>query len=367
MNLKKLFVLFTGILFCGILLFLGEIYFKQKIARGERIQNIELPSADSLRSKFTRGIYPNPPPVVPAEKRYSGPVVKDEGGFNTFTPGPKKIRHKFTRSDGSVAWDVDIHYDDYKRRIVPSNKKIAKSYLLLFGDSNIQGFGLNDENTIANFLSTELPDTNVYSYTSYGVYPYEILAKSEKIDRLKEVPEQHGVALYFLMSYHFSRNMGSINELGKRWNQNKHLVGIDEKGEFVVKGRFREENPVWFYLARILDQSSIMKYLKWDLVPGEKDLRIQIALIRKMQKNLEANGIKKFYVVLHPANFRPKLMEGLVTHLENEKIPYIHFGHWNMQELVEGPSHLVLDSHMSGAANKILGLGLAGVLRKDLR
>lgn len=362
MNTRKGLSFLAGLIVAAGLLYLGELFFDQKVRRGERINKTVLPSADYLKSKFPHGIYPDIPAPVALEKRYPHHFILEKDADHKFTPGPQKISHKFTRGNGEVVWNIDMNFDSFKRRVVPANKKNAKNFLALFGDSNILGFGLDDESTLANLLSQRLPETNVYSYSGSGVFPYEILGKALKIDREIEIPEKEGVALLFFMSYHLGRNMGSINELGKPWNHDKHLVDVDEAGKFVIKGKFRDENPVWFYLAQILDRSAFMKYMRWDLVPSEKDFEIQTALIRKMRKHLSGLGIKKFYVVIHPSMYRPRIVEKLVAHLEKEKIPYIHFGHWNLEELVEGPWHLVYDSHMSRKANSILADGLLKAL-----
>jgi hypothetical protein len=279
----------------------------------------------------------------------------------------KSYRHILRRKDGTVLWDIPFYMDRYSRRVVPADEKKnnADSFLAIFGDSNIVGYGIKGEDTIANQFSLFLPHTKVYNYSGVGYYPYQILQLSEKIERLVEVPENDGVALYFYMSYHLRRNMGGVYELANPWNSNRHAVDIDGNGDFIIKGQFRHEMPFRFWVLNHLKQTAIFQYLGIDIKPFERDYLIQTALIKKMMKNLDANGMKKFYVVIHPIQEKLNETQTLMSYLHKEKIPFIYMAHWNMVEITEGPIHLKIDAHFSGNANKVLAKGIKEVLQKE--
>jgi hypothetical protein len=121
--------------------------------------------------------------------------------------------------------------------------------------------------------------------------------------------------------------------------------------------------PIWYNLSKLLFKSYTLKYLKWDLVPDERDFKVQLAFVKKLKRTLEEKDLKNFYVVIHPQMYRPENTDSFIALLEKEKIPYIHLGHWKMEELTEGPVHLKLDAHYSPNANKVLAQGLAQVLK----
>lgn len=371
------------IAFClGLLVTVGAVYSfeqwcKRQISQGKFLVTVggAIDSVDDLKKKMKHGIFPDPPPEVPVEKRYFTPFDHTQMAIHEFHHFMDKRyhrdshRHVMKRPDGKLLVEVDFYFDKFGRRLTPANekKKNTKQFIAMFGDSNILGYGLPQDKTIANFMSEKLPGVKVYNYSNSGIYPYEILSYTNNIDRKTEIPEKEGIGLYFYMGYHLMRNMGGIHELGLPWTHLRKYVDIDEKGEFQVLGTFKQEKPFWFWLAPHLKRSYMINYLHWDLKPRDRDYRIQVALIKKMKKNLEAKGIKRFFVVIHPLQQKHEYTNTLLEYLDKEGIPFIYLAHWQMEHLTEGPITLVFDGHYSANANKVLAEGLTRILKPELQ
>lgn len=314
-------------------------------------------AVEALKKKFPHGIFPEAPPSI--EKKLSSPLAEDVRLFSEQVYVPiedtkstfHSFRHIYRKKSGEVFWDIPFYFDRYKRRIVPAdqNKKSSK-FLAMFGDSNIVGYGLPQDKTLANFLSQTFPELKIYNYSGIGFYPYQILSLTKKIDRTEEIPEKEGAAFYFYMSYHLRRNMVNIRD------PQHPFLELDEKGELVEK---KNENV----FLSLLYRSSVFQYYRLSPRPSERDYQIQTSLIQQMRKNLESNGIQKFYVVIHPFQENLEETQVLMSYLHEAKIPFIYFGHWNMKDLTEGPADLVVDAHYSGEANQVLAKGLEKVIR----
>jgi hypothetical protein len=322
---------------------------------------------------YPNGIFPDPPPEVPEEKRYYTPfnfsnvMMHDFSHIHDKKFHPDSHRHIIKKQNGDIFWDITYRFDKYHRRPTPENekKKNASEFLALFGDSNVMGYGLPEEKTLSNSLSKMLPGVKVYNYSGSGVYPYQILNWTHKVDRKVEIPEKEGVALYFYMAYHITRNMGSIQELGQPYSGHHRVVDMDDSGRFIVGGTFKEERPFWFWITPYLSKLFIFKYMNWDLKPRDHDFKVQTALIKTMRDNLKAQGIKKFYVVIHPIQQTLTATQTLLSYLHKENIPFIYFSHWRMEFLTEGPVTHVFDGHFSENANKVLSDGIYRTIKHE--
>lgn len=368
------FILGLGVTIGGI--FSLEFWCAHKIKelKPGKIDFAKFNSVEELKKLYPEGIFPDPPASLPPERRYKGSQYnvirpKHEIQFHK-NPDlhPESHRHLIKSPDGKVLANVLMSFDKYKRRITPSSdKKKTTQFVAFFGDSNINGFGLSPENTLAQHLSEKMPQTKVYDYSGIALYPYEILKRTENIDRKEEIREAEGVALYFHFFYHIFRNMGGIHELGNQGNSRiKRRVDINENGDVVIGKTFKEERPVSYYFAPYLTKSAIVRYFKLDFIPKDRDYEIHTAIIKQMRRNLAARGINKFFVVIHPMNYSTELTQRLLPFLSKEKIPFIYLVHWKLKELTEGPITLVYDHHISGEANKVIAGGLHQVLSQIL-
>ncbi len=366
----------SGVGFCTLLVVGVELWFGFQVRRNKFIdlKDRKIMSALELKNKFPNGIYPDPPIPVPIEKRdyHNYDLSIPKLSRNIPLPDTLTTLHSYrnimTDMAGTILWDIPFYFDRYRRRRVPGDlkKNTTSHYIALFGDSNILGYGLREEETVAEFLSRKFPRARVYNYSDAGIYPSQILEYTEGIDRVHEIPEKDGVALYFYFSYHIRRNMGGIEELSNPLSSDQHVVGLDQNGEFIKQGKFKDETSLRFLLTRILRTTNTFRYLRWDLLPTERDYLIQTALIRKMRKNLKESGFENFYVVIHPWPDDLDETQILLKYLHEEKIPFIYFGHWPLKDLTEGPYHLKIDGHMSANANKVLATGLSHVLANKL-
>lgn len=373
-NLKPIIAFSIGLIFSVAGIIVLEVWCQSQLKiknPGPSGATHFIPVQD-LKTMYPGGFYPDPPPEIPDNKRYHGPFF-----YNTITKHEHQYfsdlrfhkdshRYLMKSEDGKILSDVNFYFDKYRRRITPgdASKKTAKYSLALLGDSNIVGYGVKEDETLAHYLSLRLPATKVYNYASPGMYPYEMMIQTEKLTK-EELPEENGTVLYFFFSYHMLRNMGAIRELAQPYSYNRRVVDLNEQGDVVIKGTFKEEEPFWCWIAPYLRKSAIFRYFQLDLKPKEKDFKIETAIIRNMQKNVEARGLK-FFVIIHPHQHAIEDTQTLVSYLHKEKIPFIYFGHWRMDRYMEGPATLVFDMHVSKYVNEKFADGLSQVLRNDL-
>ncbi len=207
--------------------------------------------------EFVVGLYVNmgkdETPIV--EEKSQEYIQTDEAlGFKSI---PGAIAQSKKSKGAEIIFDVLYSFDEYGRRVTPQADSMPKkSHIVVLGDSNTFGEGLNDDETISYFLGRSFPTHRIYNYAFRGYGPGNSLALSETNRLSKEVLEEKGLVLFFFMTSHASRLIGSLPIF--RWSEGWHpYYEMDKDGILVRNGTFKSAQPVLSWLKRTFARSNI--------------------------------------------------------------------------------------------------------------
>jgi hypothetical protein len=252
-------------------------------------------------------------------------------------------------------YTIDSHY----RRVTPGreNKK-ANTYVILLGDSNVFGAGVDDNQTFSYYLGQMLPKQRIYNYSVQAVYPGELLERANLIAP-NELSEKKGIALYVFNDHHIRRNMGAINEVGD-WGADKPYYYEGPNGEIKADGSFAQQRPLWTFLMKQLFKSNILKYFHYEFQPTEKDWKFHTLILRHMREAVgKLNG--QFIVVLCPDT---QHSQHLIPYLEEAGISYINLSPWHMRNYVKGSLYLKNDLHYAPIGHQKFAEIIASVIQE---
>lgn len=253
---------------------------------------------------------------------------------------------------GEVIFDVTYTKDKFGRRVTPGeSKKDAERFLILLGDSNLFGFGLQDRETISYFLGRQNGSVRVYNYGMNGLFPGEALDSLRKIKGQPEISEKRGTILYFWADYYMYRNMLSLSQLN--WSLKKPYYYEREDGEIVAEKTVEEVWPLWSLIASIYHSSALINLLQidWPRKPTTDDYEFMTNLISQVKREGKRLGADQFYVVFYPLS-RSLLRHGLIPHLEKAGIRYIDYGDLPIPNMVKGRFRIPYDGHFTREVNE---------------
>lgn len=98
-------------------------------------------------------------------------------------------------------------YDSEGRRAVRDGEAQKLASVLLFGDSFVQGFGLNDEQTFAWLLSERFPQCVVMNYGTGGYGTTQVLLTAR--EALLKVHQAPVLMVYMFNNFHEARTVGA--------------------------------------------------------------------------------------------------------------------------------------------------------------
>jgi len=310
-----------------------------------------------------------PPPPVPGKEKASGQItvsgrsavvketLPEAAGGRT---GRRVLRETMRSCRGALIYRADYVLDEFNRRETPGeDKKTARRFLLLMGDSSVFGQGLGQRETLAFYLGRLLPGRKVYNYGISRLFPGELLDRARAIPATGELREKTGTVLYFYNPVHMRRNMGSFFDIGT-WAPQRPYYFEDKNGEIVTRGSHAETRPLRTLLARLFARSAVAGYfnLDWPARPGREDWQFEIKLLLQLQAAARKFGTDKFCVVIGPDDPGTPL----TGYLEQAGLRYIDLGGWKMQTLTRGGSYIPNDGHPTAETNSLLAAALAPLI-----
>ena len=166
------------------------------------------------------------------------------------------------RKGSEIIYDVSYSFDQFGRRIIPQDESIKKeSHIVILGDSNVFGEGLNVNQTLPFFLSKRFTSSHLYNYAFRGYGAGNSLALTESNRLSREVLEKKGLVLFFFKTTHAVRLVGSLPLF--RWSDGWHpFYKLNGDGELVRDGTFITAQPLLTYLKKKFARSNLNKYFK---------------------------------------------------------------------------------------------------------
>lgn len=237
----------------------------------------------------------------------------------------KSFKHRGTRicDDGSLCYQVEYQFDEFRRRKLP-NLQDAKKHLMIFGCSIAFGEGLPIKETLAYKLQKKT-NFQVYNYAQPGESTSFALARIHDESFNEEVPQKNGHLLFIATSFHIFRNYPLYSRF---WSKYSPYYELKKDGSIIRKGfqNTHFKNRIMLYNAIRDSQFShiLERFIPWDGQFVSTDYLIN--LYTKSLKEIEKEYLKyfdgNFTVVLIT---KDEISNQIAEKLKELKISFIHF------------------------------------------
>lgn len=167
-------------------------------------------------------------------------------------PAYSKVLQVKKSADGLLMYEAVYNINKVGQRTLPTSTQKAQ-HLIIAGDSNTFGVGLNDEETLPFLLSKKLPTFHAYNFGHGGGGPHNTLALFEKKDWHSQVKEATGQMIYiYYPQWMDERAIGSKNYLV--WDKGLSPWYEIENGQLVYKGSLKDRlQSKIFNFIRLID------------------------------------------------------------------------------------------------------------------
>lgn len=148
------------------------------------------------------------------------------------------------------------------QRILPVSASISSLtpkpfHLIVAGESNTFGIGVNDEESLPYLLSQKHPNYHVYNFGHPGGGPHNTYARFEKTDWHSQIKENYGRMIYiFAPAWMMERVAASKNYLS--WDKGNSPWYELENGKLVYKGILRQR-----LLSKVFNFIRLIDYFGW--------------------------------------------------------------------------------------------------------
>jgi hypothetical protein len=288
----------------------------------------------------------------------------DEHGLERTRPDRVYRLEERVSATGELVFDVELSTDEFGRRQTPADAREQRDrFLLFFGGSYVQGWGLEDEETLPAQFAKRAPHWMPYNYALHEHGAAELLAKLDSGTLPDEVPERKGALVYVSTRPDRDRAAGSMRVVSTARGPVRPHYFVTEDGSVERRGSFASGRPLRTPLYRLLGRSRLLGLAGIDLRPGssEDGYRLVAAILATARDRFEEQfPDQTFAVMIFPDNSRgPEL----VPHLERLGVKTLD---WSADGAL--PDELTLgkgDWHPNAAANAMLAERLIREL--DLR
>ena len=264
--------------------------------------------------------------------------------------------------DGQIIYDVEYLTDQFRRRTVGQKYLPGNPHLILFGDSNIFGVGLEDQETLQYMIVRKMPGYNVYNYAVHAYGPQQMLAQLQDGRLDGEVSSKEGIAVYFFIPYLINRAVGGS---GGPWAFRSPCYYLSQDGQLQRKGLFETGRPIISALYRIYDKLKSKSFflklinLNFPVKITKQHIELTCEIINQSKKEYEKqfNGI--FYVSIDPLYQEEKLTNQVAKILKEKGVKLLRY-----PAIGNGKRFLIADDgHYNAAYNRLISEKLVNALK----
>lgn len=262
--------------------------------------------------------------------------------------------------NGQAVYDVRYSIDDAGRRLTPASAADAAGPIVLFfGDSNMFGEGVEDDQTTPNQFALLAPQpVTVLNYGFSGYGPNQMLAMLEAGRLDPVVRDKDVIAIYGYIDGHIHRVIGGMNVV-TWWAIDTPRYVRDDSGRPVYADSFARSRPVvnWFYA--VFSRSRTVRYFGIDLPLRRKEhLLLTADVIRRSAEELKSRArSSRFYVLVWPTTSTSGLLREAFVGAPVEVLDYST--QWQQHDLRYEYPH---DRHPTPAGHRLA----AGLLSDDI-
>ncbi len=269
-----------------------------------------------------------------------------------------------TNIKGHTNFNVQYSIDGFGRRITKDADVSSQTKsLLLFGSSDLFGYGVNDDETLAFYLADQ---TKTFEVVNYGVDlwgPGNVMKFIQSPNFSHELKHREALAIYYFNYHHLTRLIGSLNLYRYMPSWPASLPYFKIENDVLLQDRMlssRSTDPIFRFFSR----SFLLNWLDVDY-PTElctSDLELFTEVIHQMGRSLKEKLNSANLIVLFQPDSPKALTQILIALLKEKGIESLNYSELDLQPLTSESVRLP-DSHPSPAWNRLL----ANQIIQDLR
>jgi hypothetical protein len=266
---------------------------------------------------------------------YSNQIIKDS-----------RIKIK----DKKMIYSATYHTGVYGIRLTANSETLRSKHIILAGDSNMFGIGVEDDQTLPSRLALKSNTHNIYNLGFAGSGPHNTLYFLENFD-LKKIIKEQSLGM-FIFDFHFyltERVIGSKAYFDWATDSPRYELQLDK---LVYLGSYRKNWRFWFY--KILNKIPFNKILIPNLPRiNHSHLELTAKVLAEIKYNYlkQTNKNNKFYVFMNPSFKEDRNTEDeifLINCLKKEGIEVVSF---NKQETLNLPP-IIGEVHLGPLAHE---------------
>ncbi|MBC7537595.1 MAG: hypothetical protein H7281_02145 [Bacteriovorax sp.] len=274
---------------------------------------------------------------------------KHHSQANPFVPFPFiTMNDKLSDDSNKIIYNVKYHTGKLGLRVTANMNTLTHEHLLLGGDSNIFGIGVNDSETLTSRLAQKIKSHAIYNFGLTATGPNATLYFLQYFGLKDIIPERQksGIFIYDFHYYLIERVVGSKEFL--RWGIFQARYGLKNNGVEYL-GPF---NHYWLSLFyKFLDYLPFNEKLFPNLPRlSNQHFYLTAKILAEIKKEYlkQTNSKNRFIVSINPRYINPENalgMDAFVRILKKENIEVIVF---NQKEILDLPAFD--DGHLNQVA-----------------
>lgn len=302
--------------------------------------------------------FPGPVPLLVSQQ----PMRDPEFGLKL---KPSFENRSTLLANGKIIWEATEHIDAFGRRITPA-RHAAKTdeFIAVAGGSRVFGLGVEDQDTLPNFLQKKAPAYHVYNYGIPAAGPTLFLKMQLKGRLQSEIPEQRGVFVYVFDFRHESRVFGFPDTLC--WTSGLPYYDL-KNGELVETGTIANTKSAagrWLYgllsKSALYQQGVMFRVAPWNMMSADQEAILR-RIFLKMKDEAARFNDSKFAMVFFES-YGTDQMRYVWEPLQRAGIDVMIFRPPELP-VQSDRSHYYDDGHPKPATYEIQ----AGLLERELR
>ncbi len=246
--------------------------------------------------------------------------------------------------DHKIIYSATYHTGVYGIRLTANSETLRNQHIILAGDSNMFGIGVDDDQTLPSRLALKSTNHNIYNLGFAGSGPHNTLYFLENFDLKKIIKEQSlGLFIYDFHLYLTERIIGSKAYFNWAKDSPRYDLELDK---VVYRGSYRKLWSYWFY--KFLNKIPFNK----NLIPNlprinHSHLELTAKVLAAIKYNYlkQTNKNNKFYVFMNPSFHEERNNEDeifLIKCLKKEGVEVVSFTKQEILNLppINGEVHL---------------------------
>lgn len=275
------------------------------------------------------------------------------------TPSSRIVH--IARTQNKISYDVVYTFDQYGRRVTATpKKKSVERFVVLGGCSFTYGNGLNDVDTINNYIAQLSDKVYPYNYAVGATGMNVLLSMIIHTKFSEQIPEKEGDFVYIYIPAHVQRALGYWPSLA--FSKRNPYFEEDENGHLVQNGSFETGRS---FLTKLIETVALLlpqKFLANRDFPRIFDFAFNRAckmVVEAKEQWQKQYPESRFLTYFHPMGGEDEKMEKCLKENNVDTLVGKEFTFPYEEATVP------LDGHPNGKANKVIAAEILNWLMQN--